>query len=621
MLYNKSELPKVAYTAGRITIMTAVAGVVVFVMAFVFDFSAQELSKVSAQTASTTLTVLNTPPVFTVGAHETVESSQTTPTNSGDNVTWAATATDSNGAPYFLLVCSTDTTPIAAASAGTLGTAPPSCADGTQWGVSAATPSGTESTVATTTTEVAPFAESNDWYAWVCDDDPVNPRCSTAYSTGLNATNSSPFVVNKRPVLTAFGNDGPIDPGAQLGFLSTSTDPDTVGGEDAIYLVVCQTNTDYNSTTNTCDANFLASTTVTMLSDASATYTLASIVRDDTYPAYAYIVDEHGHEAVANGMNANFVVNNVAPTVLSGDIDLNDGADITLTEAGSSTPGFTLDFTISDANSCVNAASTAEITDYTVALYRSSIGTTTCDGTLGSSNPNNCYPSGDTNWTLSCTASSTSCGGPTDDTQIYNCTFPLWFVADPTDNGANTPAAFEADTWIAAVSGTDDDAATGPLVATANPVDLVSLTALDLLTAAIPYGSLEPGEDTGTLNATTTINNIGNTGLDQEVEGESMCGTFAVGNECPNDPTSTIAESQQQFSSTSLAYNSPLAVTLSSTTPAEVELDVLKTTSTSSPEAGVTYWGIGVPISVTLAGSYQGLNTFTAVTAEPEDWQ
>jgi hypothetical protein len=51
-----------------------------------------------------------------------------------------------------------------------------------------------------------------------------------------------------------------------------------------------------------------------------------------------------------------------------------------------------------------------------------------------------------------------------------------------------------------------------------------------------------------------------------------------------------------------------------------VELDVNKSTSTSTPNEGVTYWGIAVPISITLAGNYNGLNTFTAVTAEPGDW-
>lgn len=630
MLYNTKELPRVANTAGKITILTALTAVAVFVTAFLFDTGATHIGKEvhASGTATTTLTVLNTPPAFTQNAHERFESSTTSPTNSGDLIIWDAIGTDSNGAPYFLLICSGNATPTAnnAASSTALGSAPPICHPSTtQWGVSTSTVSGTTATVSTTTSETAPFAESNDWYAWVCDDDPFNARCNVTPVQGISATNSSPFNVNSRPVFTALANDGPVDPGGTLTFYSSSTDPDVVDAEDEIILVVCQTNSDYNTTTNTCDSNFLASTTISVLSDASATYTLASIVRDDVYPAYGYLVDQHGHEALANPIQANFTVNNVAPVVLSADIimtGVGTSTALALTEAGGETTGFQLDFIASDANSCVNVGATAEIVDYTVAIYRSGVGTSTCDGTLGAYNPNNCYTSGaaPATWNLSCTASSTSCTGPTDDTQLFNCTFPLWFVADPTDDGPNTPSSLEPQNWLAAVAAIDDNAATNPLTNTAFPRELLSFTALDLLTAEIPYGALEPGDNSGTLNATTTIQNFGNTGLDQEVEGESMCTTFAVGNECVSSSTSTIPEFEQQFASSSLAYGSPAANVLSSSTPSEVELDILKTTATSTYESGITYFGIAVPISITLAGSYSGLNTFYAVTAEGDDW-
>lgn len=624
MTYNPSEHTKYLMTAGKISITAAVAGLAVFIVAFIFDAGTQELSRVSAQTATTSLTVLNTPPAFVINAYEVIESSTTSPTNSGNVVQWAAVAEDSNNAPYFLLVCSTNASPTAngAISINDLGTAAPSCGGGTQWGVSAATPSGNLATVSTTTTEVAPFAESNDWYAWVCDDDPTNPRCNTVPVQGYSATNSSPFNVNFRPVFSGLVNNGPVDPGGTLVFDSTSSDPDTVGGEDFIYLVVCQAQT-YSTTTNTCPTeDFIASTTINVLANASATYTLASIVRDDTYPAYGYIVDQHGHEALGNPIQSDFTVNNVAPEVLSADISLNGGANIILTNPGGETTGFTLDFKVRDANSCLNAASSSEITGYVASIFRSSYGTTTCDGTAGSYDPNYCYPSGvpTATWNLNCTASTTQCVSPLVDQLDFTCTFPLWFVADPTAGSVNLPALFAADDWVAAIRGVDDDAAQGAFAITSSPVELISLTALDLITAQIPYGALEPGDNSGTLSASTTVRSIGNTAIDQEVRGESMCGTFAVGNECQPSATSTIPESEQQFSSTTLAYGSPLAVTLSSTTYNEVELNVQKSTSTSTPNPGVTYWGIAVPISITLAGSYTGLNTFMAVTAESDDW-
>mgnify|MGYP000395018026 CR=1 FL=1 len=104
MSYNNEEFPQYVRTAGKITIATAIMGIFVFLAAFMVDFGSQELQKVSAQQATTTLTVLNTPPEFTVEPYETVESSVTNPTNSGDEVRWEAVGTDSNGAPYFLLV-------------------------------------------------------------------------------------------------------------------------------------------------------------------------------------------------------------------------------------------------------------------------------------------------------------------------------------------------------------------------------------------------------------------------------------------------------------------------------------------------------------------------------------
>ena len=635
MLHTNEEFPGYIKTAGKITILTAVVGIFVFITAFVIDFGNQELSKVSAQSgvATTTLTVLNTPPTFTLGAYEVIESSTSTPTNSGDVIQWSAIGSDSNSAPYFLLVCSNGATPTAAAASGpgNLGTAPPSChSSAIQWGVSTGTVSDTLATVSTTTAEGGQFSTTtaNLWFAWVCDDDPFNPRCSTASSTGVNATNSSPFNVNSRPVLTNFSNDGPVDPGGTLVFSSVSSDVDALGGQDQLYLVVCNT-IGWATSTNTCfDSNdFIASTTLAEFDDANATYTAPSIIRDNTYPAYGYIVDEHGHEAIANPIQQNFDVNNVAPRVVGGGIVLNGGGNMSLTIPGGETTGFTLDFSITDANSCLNAASSSEITDYVVSIFRSDYGTSTilnplaCDGSASSYNPNYCYANGAgvATWNLSCTAT-TTCASPSQDQMDYTCTFPLWFVADPTDNGVKVPAAYSAANWSAGVSGVDDDFATGTMATTSMAVEVISFNALDILANEIAYGSIEPGSDSGTLSATSTLQNIGNTGIDQEVEGESMCGTFTPSTECPVSATSTIPEFEQEFASTSIAYGSPMSISLSSSSPQEVELDVPKTTSTTTPNEDTTYWGIAVPISITLAGSYSGLNTFTARTAEPADW-
>ncbi len=618
MLYNLLEKSNRLQTAGKITILTAISGIALFSFIFLFNAGNTELMKVEAQSATTTLTVLNTPPAWITMAYESVESSTSTPTNSGSNVTWKAIADDTGNAPYFLIVCSTSATPTAnaAPSIPALGTVPPTCNGGVSWGVSTSTLPLQEASVATTTDEA--FAEQNDWFAWVCDDDPVNPRCNNTYSQGLNATNSSPFFVNHRPVFTSFYNNGPINPGQVINFFSTSSDPDVVTSNDTVTLFVCNQN-DFVAATPSCGAGgTIASTTILITSNATSTYTLPNVIQDDVYNAWGFIVDNHNHPATggAQGTNVGFTVNNVAPTVASSDIVLNGGNNLILSQDAGQTTGFTMDFQVSDANSCENALSGDEVTGYQVALFRSALGTSTCTGLAGSYNPNNCYPSGiaTTTWNLACTASSTSCTGPTDPTQAFSCSFPLWYVADPTDSSS----PYDLQDWVLAIAGVDDNNATGTITLGDNPRELISFPAIDLLTAEIPYGSLEPGTNTGTLNATTTVLSVGNTGLNQNVSGESMCPTYTPSTPCSSNASSTIDEFKQEFATSSVSYNT--GYDLSSTTPQFLALRVPKTTATTTPNSGVTYWGIEVPISITIAGSYTGLNTFYAVTSSSTDW-
>lgn len=619
MLYNLVEKKKYIQTAGKITIAAVLSGVLVFVFAFIFNVGKTELMKVEAQTATTTITVLNTPPQWLSLAVEEFESSTNTPTNSGNSVSWVALAENSGGAPYFLIVCSSSATPTphAAGSLVTLGTAPPTCNGGVQWGVSTATVESTQARVSTTTTEVGAFSgEVLNWYAWVCDDDPVNPRCNNTYSQGLNATNSSPFHVNFRPVLTSSTSTSPVDPGAVLNFTSVSSDGNVVRGPDNISLYVC-TNNDFNPVTRTC-TGLLASTTGSVTSNAGASFTVPSVIPDDSYFAYVYLVDQYNHDALGpiHGSDIGYTISNVSPTVASSTISINGGLNMSLTAPAGETTGFTLSFIVSDANSCQNASADSEITGYSASVFRSGIGTTTCNGLAGAYNPNNCYPSGaaPASWNLVCTASSTSCTGNTDPTLLWNCTFPLWFVADPTDSSAY----FHLDSWTAGIAGVDDNNATGTVTTSANPVTLNSFPAIDLLTAEIPYGALEPGDNSGSLTASTTIESVGNTGLNQNVQGESMCPTFTVGNECINSATSTIPDFKQEFATSQVSYGS--GQDLSSSTPQLVLLQVPKSTSTSVYTSGITYWGIEVPIEITLAGAYTGLNTFYAVTAASSTW-
>jgi hypothetical protein len=621
-----SSMPQTLHTAGKITVLTSLVGVVVFTMMFLLNLGAEEFQKAEAQSlATTSVNVLNTPPQWTIDAEEEIGSSTTTPTNSGSEVAWVATATDSNGAPYFLLICDDATPPIPGAATNTnnLGIAPPSCDTGvTQWAVSTGTVSGTEARAATTTMEA--WAESNDWYAWVCDDDPDNARCNVVPKQGTGTT-SSPFNVNHRPTFTAYSDNSNAAsvPGTLITWTSTADDVDTTGTADTVKLFVCSTNS-FNLTTSACNGTTIATSSY-VATDPSATYTIVIPTRDANYGAYGFVIDNHGHAATGGqqGVDSVLTVGNATPFVNAGDITLNDGDDITLTTPAGQTTGLLLQFAASDNNSCETSTSSDEIVGYDVSVYRTGANSTsTCDA-ANEYDANDCYTSAvpQATWNLSCTASSTSCTGPTDLTMIYECTFPLWYIADPTLGGA-TSTPYDGTAWAAAASAIDDDGAQGVLTQGTITQGLYGLLAFALDTIAIPYGSLEPGDRNTTLTSTTTMRATGNVGLDQLLTGESMCRTYTTAVTCPTSATSTIAERYQVFATSSVSYGAASSTGnfLSSTTQKELEVNILKPTATSTQTSKLTYWGIEVPSTITLAGAYTGENTFTAKVSEPLEW-
>lgn len=611
MAYNTDHLR----TAGKITVYTTFIGVVIFAIVFIFNLGTHQINTVDAQSsATTTVTVVNTPPAWTVDAQELTESSTTTPTNAGDVVSWTATATDANSERFYLLICSTNATPTPNSSAA------PTCDSGAiQWAVTASTTSGTQATAATTT--LSSWSESNTWYAFVCDGNSGTPRCNSQAKQG-STTTASPFEVNHRPSFTIFNDNSPQVPGQVVTFTSTSSDSDVSGSADTVRLFVCAS-AGFSTSTDTCSGTTLASTTVGVSADASATYTIVIPTQDQNYSAYGYVIDNHGFEASggAHNTDSTLTVSNAAPSVTAATISINGGSNMTIvTEAGETT-GFTLAFSTSDDNSCdaVGGGTGDEITDYNLSLYRSGIGSTTCSTVAGSYNANNCYPSAlaTTTWNLACTASTTSCTGASDTDMTWNCTFPLWYIADPTDGIAST-TQYSAQNWLAQVQAIDDNAATGSLSESTIGVDVTSLLAFTLNTLSIPYGSLEPGQQTDPIVATTTVSATGNVGIDKDVTGESMCGTYTASTHCPNSATSTIPESEQVFGTSTLTYAQ--ATPISSTTAKLIDLNVNKSTSTTTPATKNAYWGIRVPGTISFAGSYTGQNTFTVRLSNSSQW-
>lgn len=605
--------------AGKITVTTLVSLMVVFVLGIALDgLRGGHVAIVNADNASTSVTVLNTPPAFTVDAYEYFSSSTTTPTNVGTSTWWTGTAVDSNGENYFLLICNNGSAPTAVASG------PPECNGGSsnRFARSATTTSGQAAFA--TRVALAGDAESNAWFAFVCDSNAGTPRCENSYTQGTSSlTGFSPFMVNHRPNFASFTDDSPTLPGSIVTFTSSSSDPDLTGTQDTVRLFVCKSNSfDISATSNPqCTggaSNTWASSTAAVSNAATSTRIVIPTV-DTNYNAYGFIVDNHGLAASggAHGTDSTLTVANAAPYVSTSSIfvlDTDDLGDLTLTVEEAETTGFSVVFDVNDDNSCTTSASTTEITSTDVNIYRSGIGRTGCDAT-GEYNPNNCYPDGlpTATWNISCSQVAGSCSGPSDPVAQWECTFPLWYLADPTVAATQYPS----ENWRASIRATDDDASTGWYSDDPTGNELGTFLAFDVTGGPIVYGSLEPGDNNDFLFATTTTRATGNVGLDETVEGEDMCTTYPS---CSGLPTNTIAAANQEYAVSQLSYGS--GTDLSSTTPTEVELNVPKTIATTSAYTASSslYWGIAVPGAITFAGSYVGVNTLIGVTGEAVSW-
>jgi hypothetical protein len=101
-----------------------------------------------------------------------------------------------------------------------------------------------------------------------------------------------------------------------------------------------------------------------------------------------------------------------------------------------------------------------------------------------------------------------------------------------------------------------------------------------------------------------------------------MCTYYTSAVTCNNSATSTIAEHHQVFATSSVTYSTATTSgnRLSSTTQKLLDLNVAKSISTSTAASKNTYWGIHIPITLTLAGAYKGENTFYAAVSAPSQW-
>ncbi len=565
-------------------------------------------------TATTTVTVLNTPPNWTVNAQEAFESSTSSPTNAGSPMEWNAVATDPNNDNFYLLICKSSSTP----TPGPGGSAP-TCGGGTsfQWGVSSSTTSGTNATTTYITQVTDP--QINPWFAWICDNNAGGAKCNATYEQG-SGTTASPFVVNHPPNFTAIANSSPVLPGGTITWTTTAADPDNfTGATDTIQLFVCKAN---DFTGSACGPAGSYCTSATTTSNPTCSSTIPIPTPDTTYASYGFVVDQHGLAAQggAEASDSPYVVSNVAPSITSSSIAIlntnGSSTPLTLTNPGGQTNGFAVQFTVSDNNSCETAQGGNEIANALIDVYRSGIGQASCQ-TAGNYNPNNCYPAaiGTSTWNYSCSQNAGSCAGTSSLTAVWTCYFPMWYNADPTDGTQASDTQYYNQNWLASVEAINNIGATSSLVEGSTGDDVASFLAAQLQTPSINFGALSPGQQNSTLATSTALAATGNVGLDETLYGANMCPNYP---NCAVSTTSTIPVGQIQFATSSLAYGSGSSLLVSPGTL--VPIHIPKTIATSSPSNGSTYWGIAVPVTIQLSGAYTGQNTFVAVKSDALYW-
>lgn len=611
---------------GKVSIFTAILAVLILVIGVLGELPHGRVAR--ASTATTSVTVLNTPPqwdtnVYVQEANAGTSSSatSTSPTNVGNTVTWYSTSTDSSGDAYYILLCDNYASPTPNSSAA------PTCgAGGThQIAVSAAIPSGTAASLSTTTVSWMP--EVYTYYAYLCDGNATGPSCNPlAFSPSSNpnttvattSPNLSPFIVNHRPSFSLFINSSPINPGGTVNWFATATDADTYAygaySSDRVMLFVCKL-ADFTGTA--CGGGGTWATSSFVTNFATGTLTIGTPYPKGSFAAFGYVIDYHGRFQASGGqqgVSSPLVVSNVTPTIAAASLSLfssTTSIPLFLTNLATQTQNFQAVFTVTDQNSCMTTASGPELTNSIINVFRSSVASTSCS-TGAQYNPNRCYTAatGTSIWNYSCTPG--ACAGTSSATQIWTCSFPLWFLADATDAGSQ----FTADNWLVTASTSDSSFASSTLVESSVGTELLQFLGYDISSTTIAYGGLQPGNSADLLASTSVaLLAQGNVGLDESLFGDDMCPTYPT---CTGNATSTIFAANQKYYVAPISYAA--ATSTLSGTPTTYTVRVPKTIATSSIQSRTTYWGILVPGAITLSGNYIGRNTILGVTSPSSVW-
>jgi len=265
---------------------------------------------------------------------------------------------------------------------------------------------------------------------------------------------------------------------------------------------------------------------------------------------------------------------NSAPEVTS--VVLNGGGAITLIP--NATTSFNISYTITDTNGCADIVTNRA----TSTAFRSGVAST-CRVPSPTTNNLNCY--------LFVTRATSTCSvnsiNATDTVQIY-------YFAQST---GNTSSSFPSDNWTAYALAVDAANATGS--ATSSAVNINVLTAINVTTSSINYGTINASSTTGSTNQNATTMNAGNSSTTLKLSGTAL--TFGA---------NSIATSSQHYATSTFTFGGAEQVLQDIATA--VSGFLLPSPTSTNAVSNQTFWGLTVPAG-NPTGTYSGVNTFTAV--------
>ena len=273
-------------------------------------------------------------------------------------------------------------------------------------------------------------------------------------------------------------------------------------------------------------------------------------------------------------VSSNVVVDNSAPVVSN--VVLNGGSAIVLTP--NATTAVVVNFTVSDANGCNDVFVNGNATS---SAFRSGVGAACTASNLS------CYILSTT--THNCTANAS--------TSIATSTFGIYYFADSTND---TSSSYPTQEWVGYA--TVRDASGASSTATSTHQELNVLTAIEVLTSSINYGTISANANTGSTNQVATTTNAGNSSTTLRLHAVS---TLVSG-------ANSITTSSQVYSTSSFTYlGTSTALTDSAVTVSGFFItSPTSTASTSYRQA--TFWGLGVSAGVPT-GTYAGTTRFTSL--------